>query len=353
MKKQLILCFLCAVILFLIMISIDNDFIQRISPSTNSDDSSDVSCYEVPNTSDGLPDFDPESKSDKPIRDRNIFFHETSCFDDGGLILKARQACAVESAAKMNPNMNVYLFFVSPSGISNQSREMFNQLQTYPNIRIRRIYPEEYVRKTPLELWYKSGVLRRSLWPRSHMSDILRYLTLWKYGGIYLDLDVVVVTSLERLANFAGAEDWDAVAAGVIGFDTSTLGRRVADACIRDLKTNYRGDIWGNNGPGVITRTVQKICSTKNVRDMTTTRCHGFKVFPPSAFYPVHYKKWEMYFETKDKNTTMKMLEKAMTIHVWNKLSRSRQIRVNSDVPYAVVAREHCPKVFNNCGETF
>ena len=335
------------------MISTDSDFVQHVSPFMDPGDSDDIACYEVPNTGEGLPDFDPNSKSDKPVRDRNIFFHETSCFEDGGLVLNARQACAVESAAKMNPGMTVYLLFVSSSKISNQSREFFNQLQSYPNVRIRHVYPEKYVENTSLELWYKSGVLKKSQWPRSHMSDILRYLTLWKYGGIYLDLDVVVTMSLERLTNFAGAEDWDDVAAGVMGFDITPLGRRVIDMCVRDLKKNFRGDIWGNNGPGVITRSLQKICSTKYARDMSTTRCQGFKVFPPSAFYPVHYKKWKMYFETRDKNTTMKMLEKAMVIHVWNKLSKSQEVRVNSDVPYAVIARKHCPKVFSNCGTVF
>lgn len=71
--------------------------------------------------------------------------------------------------------------------------------------------------------------------------------------------------SLEHLTNFAGAEDWDNVAAGVVGFDATALGRRIADACIRDVRANFRGDIWGNNGPGVITRTLQKLCSTKYV----------------------------------------------------------------------------------------
>jgi len=105
------------------------------------------------------------------------------------------------------------------------------------------------------------------------MSDMLRYLTLWKYGGIYLDLDVVVISSLENLTNFAGAEDWDDVAAGVMGFDTSELGRRIADACVRDFKKNFRGDVWGNNGPGVITRTLQKLCGTINVSIESSRDC--------------------------------------------------------------------------------
>ncbi|XP_033183907.1 lactosylceramide 4-alpha-galactosyltransferase-like isoform X1 [Bombus vancouverensis nearcticus] len=350
MKKRFVLGFLCTIVIFILMISTDNDFIQHISPFVIGV-WNDITCYEEEGAPDGLPDFDPQL--DKPMTDRNIFFHETSCFDKDGLVLNARQACAVESAAKMNPSMNVYLLFISPSKISDQSREMFNQLQTYSNVRIRHIKPEKYMRDTPLHLWYSSGILKKSYWPRSHMSDILRYLTLWKYGGIYLDLDVVVIASLERLTNFAGAEDWKNVAAGVMGFDVTELGRRMADACIRDMRANFRGDVWGNNGPGVITRTLQKLCSTKYVRDMTTSRCHGFKVFSPSTFYPIHYEKWKIYFETKDKNTTMQIVDKAMAIHVWNKFSKFEKVDVNNDVPYVIIARKHCPKIFNNCGKIF
>jgi len=165
----------------------------------------------------------------------------------------------------MNPSMTVYLLFVSKSEFSNSTREIVRNLLNYPNVRIRHIDPQKYVKETPLDAWYTSGILKKSHWPVSHMSDMLRYLTLWKYGGIYLDLDVVVTSSLEDLTNFAGAEDWDDVAAGVMGFDMSKLGRRVADACVRDLKKNFRGDVWGNNGPGVITRTLQKLCATMYV----------------------------------------------------------------------------------------
>ena len=132
------------------------------------------------------------SEKKRPIFGRNIFFHETSCFGEEGLILNARQACAVESAARQNPKMTVYLLFLSPSKIADSSKQVIRQLLSYENIKIRRIYINNYVKHTPLEEWYASGILRTSRWPRSHMSDILRYLTLWKYGGIYLDLDVVV-----------------------------------------------------------------------------------------------------------------------------------------------------------------
>lgn len=126
---------------------------------------------------------------------KNIFFHETSCFGDSGLIeLNCRQACAVESAALMNPGMLVNLLLLSPSPPSNHTAKLLKYLIDYKNVKISRIYINEYIGNTPLEQWYANGkVLESSQWPRSHMSDILRYLTLWRFGGIYLDLDVVIV----------------------------------------------------------------------------------------------------------------------------------------------------------------
>ncbi|XP_043266578.1 lactosylceramide 4-alpha-galactosyltransferase-like isoform X2 [Venturia canescens] len=287
-----------------------------------------------------------------PKPGRSIFFHETSCFGDEGISLTSREACAVESAALMNPQMMVYLLILSPSKLSNGTREIVQQLTSYENVRVRRILMDDYVRNTPLEDWYSSGVLRASRWPKNHMSDILRYLTLWKFGGIYLDLDVVVTTSLDGLTNFAGAEDSEDVAAGVLSFGTNGLGRQFADACIRDLKTNFRGDVWGNNGPGVITRTLQKICAIKYAKDMTKSRCHGFTVFSPSAFYPIEYKKWKQYFEKDNKNETMKKINKAKAIHVWNQFSTKESVKIGSGVPYDIVAKNYCPKVYKHSGST-
>lgn len=86
---------------------------------------------------------------------------------------------------------------------------------------------------------------------------------------------------------------------------------------------------------------------------MTTARCRGFTVYPPSVFYPIHYKQWRKYFEIRNSNTTLKTLSKAKAIHVWNKLSKDEKVRVDSNVPYAVIARKYCPRVFNNCGKIF
>jgi lactosylceramide 4-alpha-galactosyltransferase len=94
----------------------------------------------------------------------------------------------------MNPKLEVYLLFTAPIhlGNSTQRNRVISQLLSYPNIHIRHLNFEKYFMGSPLEGWYKGGALKASRWPRSHASDALRFLTLWKYGGTYLDLDVVV-----------------------------------------------------------------------------------------------------------------------------------------------------------------
>ena len=86
---------------------------------------------------------------------------------------------------------------------------------------------------------------------------------------------------------------------------------------------------------------------------MTPERCSGFTVFPPSTFYPIFYKEWQRYFTTEDLNETMYLIKDARAIHVWNKLSASESVKIGSQVPYALVAQKHCPRVYNNCGVTF
>lgn len=55
------------------------------------------------------------------------------------------------------------------------------------------------------------------------MSDFLRFLVLYKYGGIYLDTDVIVQKNLNELpANFLGKEVSNKMK--IIGVNNAVLG---------------------------------------------------------------------------------------------------------------------------------
>lgn len=91
-----------------------------------------------------------------------------------------------------------------------------------------------YAANTPIEDWFSTDELFTSQYLNSHISDFLRYLSLYKFGGTYLDLDVVVQKTFENLtANYAGAESPNFVAAGVINFQHDGIGHEIADMCVR------------------------------------------------------------------------------------------------------------------------
>lgn len=213
-----------------------------------------VYCYRMPGeTLRDILDIDPP-------KGNSIFFHETSCnsYQHGKIVITKREACAVESAAKLNSNRSVYVLFTSPGILRYEGTESDNvirSLLTYNNVHLLHVNIDNYTRNTPIENLYEEGHLEYSYYAQSHMSDLLRYLTLWKYGGIYLDLDVIVIKPFTKLSeNFAGAESERYVAAGVLSFSNDEKGHSFATACLHDLKSSYRYNDWGHNGPGVITR---------------------------------------------------------------------------------------------------
>ncbi|KAI4457162.1 lactosylceramide 4-alpha-galactosyltransferase alpha- 14-galactosyltransferase [Holotrichia oblita] len=201
-----------------------------------------------------------------PPKGNSIFFHETSCnsYKHGKIVITKREACAVESAAKLNSNRSVYVLFTSPGILRYEGTESDNvirSLLTYNNVHLLHVNIDNYTRNTPIENLYEEGHLEYSYYAQSHMSDLLRYLTLWKYGGIYLDLDVIVIRPFTKLSqNFAGAESERDVAAGVLSFSNDEKGHSFATACLHDLKSSYRYNDWGHNGPGVITSSISFAC---------------------------------------------------------------------------------------------
>lgn len=91
----------------------------------------------------------------------------------------------------LNPNWDVFILFASPVGLlngTNSTPPIVKALQSYPNIYFRNINLWTYSLNTPLEDWFLSDKLFMSQYLNSHVSDFLRYVTLYKFGGTYLDL---------------------------------------------------------------------------------------------------------------------------------------------------------------------
>lgn len=147
-----------------------------------------------------------------------------------------RQACAIESAAKWNQDRDVFVIFTAnvgfPDGIKSP---IIRALEAYRNIHFRNVDLATYAADTPMDKWFQTQELFLSKYLVSHTSDFLRYTSMYKFGGIYLDLDVVVQKSFNMISsrNFAGAESQDDIAVGAIGFDSDGLGNQIAELCVR------------------------------------------------------------------------------------------------------------------------
>ncbi|CAH0579507.1 unnamed protein product [Chrysodeixis includens] len=316
-------------------VSIQEPYVIRFESTGNN-----ISCHYI-EVGDALPSAEDASFSP---RSNSIFFHETSC--RGGL--NSRQACAVESAARAHPRRQVYVMFSAPVSEVVYERSCIAKLRRFPNVHFARVHITDYAQKTPLESMVASGPFKDSKWRVEHTSDVLRYLTLYKWGGVYLDTDMLVVKSLTPLGhNWAAKEDDGLVNAAAIAISMDFLGRKVASEVINEIKTNYRPDIWIHNGPGAITRVLHKLCKTHNLAEWSTSTCQGLEIYGPEYFYPIHYSKKDQYFKAGE----LQGAENAYTHHLWNKLTHDMEIE--KDSPYEKMAKQYCPTIYEMYGDEF
>ena len=76
-------------------------------------------------------------------------------------------------------------------------------LAQYPNIVVVLVNESEYFANSPLEKWYQKGEWRNSSYKNQHLSDYARILSLYKGGGMYMDLDFITLRpfSLQQKQN--------------------------------------------------------------------------------------------------------------------------------------------------------
>lgn len=118
--------------------------------------------------------------------------------------------------------------------VSKPHDPILQALESYSNINLRNVNLWTYAYSTPIEQWIIDEELFYSQYVNSHASDFLRYLSMYKFGGVYLDLDVVVQKTFENLEpNFSGAESSEFIAAGVMSFDYKDYGHEVAKLCLK------------------------------------------------------------------------------------------------------------------------
>lgn len=191
---------------------------------------------------------------------------------------------------------------------------------------------------TPAEAWLgavqRGGVSLGSVPLGQNLSNLLRLALLYRYGGIYLDADVVVLRPLSDLRNAIGAQavdeatgDWRRLNNAVMVFDRA---HPLLHEFIAEFAAAFDGSKWGHNGPYLVSRVAARL--RHGSPDL------AFTVLPPRAFYPVHWSKIGGLFvapkERKDKRWVKAKVENikggSFGIHLWNRESRSLEMEEGS-----------------------
>ncbi|KAH8377508.1 hypothetical protein KR093_005772 [Drosophila rubida] len=296
----------------------------------------------------------------KPRSGRSIFFHETRCHSNNGVNifkLSARQACSIESAALNNPNLQVFIIFATPTYTSDDQKDpILDAIQSYRNVNLRYLNIWRYVKDTPIEKWFIKGDLFHSQFLPEHMSDLLRLITLYRFGGIYLDLDVVVLRSLELVPlNYVGAHDNETLGNAVISVEPRGIGHELTELLLHYYQNHYNADAYVSNGPSLISQVFFKFCNNSSVKKMQEdpANCRGFKVFNETAFFPLSWPEWPLFILPDFKNEIFERTKSSYLIHLWNKASYEDLFRVGTDNAYGRYAELHCPKTYAAAGKYF
>ena len=162
----------------------------------------------------------------------NAFFIETT----GNGALNYRQACAVESLALQNPNLKVHVLFMDAT-INKSLVTLQKLVENYANVQFVSLDVGEYIAGTLIDHWYHCTDWRRGSYHVNNLSNALRLLTVYKYGGYYFDLDIISVRPVTYYRNFVAAVDREIVNNNAIHADQK---HPFIEMAIKDFITNFR-----------------------------------------------------------------------------------------------------------------
>ncbi|GFQ05421.1 uncharacterized protein at4g19900 [Phtheirospermum japonicum] len=265
-----------------------------------------------------------------------------------------REMFSMESLFKAHPNG--CLIIVSRSMDSRNGLRILRPFLK-KGFKVTAISPDfNYLfKKTEAQAWYnrlKHGDINPGLISLGqNLSNLLRIGLLYRFGGIYLDTDIIVLKSFSELKNVIGAQTvdqvtgkWSRLNNAVMIFDK---GHPLLLEFINEFAKTFNGNKWGHNGPYLVSRVVSRVSG--NI--MNTG--YNFTVLPPMAFYPVGWRRIGSLFEGPKSLSHSKWLvakirqirRQSFGVHLWNKQSRKFKVEKGSVIQHILFSS--C--VFKNC----
>ncbi|KAH9605716.1 hypothetical protein KSS87_007723 [Heliosperma pusillum] len=158
-----------------------------------------------------------------------------------------------------------------------------------------------------------------------HYSELIRLAALYKYGGIYLDSDMIVLKPLSPFSNSVGMEQpspGSPLNGAVMAF---TKHSAFIMQCMSEFYSTYDDTLKRWNGAELLTRVAGNF--SRKVTDPNTQK--ELKVQPSSIFFPITSNDIQRYFlsplneseKVEQDGLYKKIMNESYTFHLWNSVT--------------------------------
>ena len=202
-----------------------------------------------------------------------------------------------------------------------------------------------------LETFFRSFALGTSPYRATHTADAVRLLLIYKYGGMYLDLDYVVLRDLTHYKNML-LEEGETPGKGKLAVTNSafmfTAKHPFLLAAMKALEERYNKNCWDCIGPKLLTGVAKNMTNATMINDIPASA--NINVTPMKRMMPV---KWNfaqrLYFPEKPVSfkTWEKMFQHSSTVHFFGKMTECTAVRDDPRYSaYAVLGPRYCPHAY-------
>lgn len=276
------------------------------------------------------------------------FFNENSCkfrvfmtwissIDSFG----QREMFTIESLFKFHPH--ACLLIVSNSMDSNRGTQILRPFLRL-HFKVMAVSPDfKFIFKNTMAAhWYekleKGHIKRGEISLGQNISNLLRLALLYRYGGVYMDTDFIVLKRLDKFKNTIGAQtidqktkNWTRLNNAMMIFDKK---HPILIKFIEEFALTFNGNKWGHNGPYLVSRVVGRVLNGS----ISMEGVSEFTILPPDVFYVVGwgrignlFRKPVDEFNLKWVNDKLDYIEReSYAIHLWNRQSRNIQVEDGS-----------------------
>ncbi|OCT78906.1 alpha-1,4-N-acetylglucosaminyltransferase [Xenopus laevis] len=272
-----------------------------------------------------------------------IMFVETEKMDLPHYVL-----CSIESAARVNPDRPVAFFMKGLTDINSKededrARMSYPTLLPYDNIYFFPLTMNVLLNNTPLMHWYqkvnpKSGEYRNPV-----ILDACKLALIYKYGGIYMDTDIITLRPVPE-QNFLAAEESQLSTTAVFAFDRHQM---IILQFMQEFVKSYDVTAWAQQGPFLFTRILNQFyCKVPPFKGKEDLKCGTILFLNTERFFPISRLEWKRFFEVKEKHPTFNNSYALNTFSYANRKENTMMVP-GSNTLMEHIYKKHCPITYH------